>query len=271
MIPFKKFSRFVLLTLCLLLLVPMVPAAEDSSQNPQVFHNGEKDSSAQDPNLFRFPIVLARNLTVNLFTQKSIVPLLIGTFGSLAIAPADQEISKSMANHAHEFGKTGDFFGGLIPVSVVEGALLASRLTKNSHFRSFGFTMAQAYVTNDILTRSLKASINRARPDRSDSNSFPSGHTSDCFAMATVVNSYYGKKWGIPAYTFAVLVGISRIEKNKHWPSDIISGAALGYLSGMSAVIGTERELSRKGKLASLLITPSYGREGRGISVRLTY
>ena len=252
-------------------LVPSIRAAENTSNDQAVSSNEAENSSPKDPKLIRFPIVLARDLTVNLFTQKNLVPFLIGTASALTIAPADQEISKSVANHAREFGNTGAFLGGLIPESFVEGALLAGRLTKNDHFRSFSFTLAEAYVTNDILTRSLKASIHRMRPDQSDSNSFPSGHTSDCFAMATVVNNYYGKKWGIPAYTFAALVGISRIEKDKHWPSDVISGATLGYLAGRSAILGTERELSRKRKITSFLITPSYGRDWRGISVNFSY
>ena len=252
-------------------IAPSVRAAEDNPPGQTTSSDGGEDSSAKDPQLIRFPIVLAHNLTVNLFTQQSVVPFLIGTAGSLAIAPADQEISRSVGNHAREFGNAGEVLGGAIPEAVAGGALLAGRLIKDDHFRSFAFTIAEAYVTNDILTRSIKASVYRMRPDRSDSNSFPSGHASDSFAMATVVNNYYGKKWGIPLYTFAALVGMSRIEKEKHWPSDVISGATLGYLSGRAAIIGTERELSRRRKIASFVITPSYGRDWRGISIYLSY
>jgi len=264
-------QKFAFILLCFMLLLPSVRAAEVLSQDQPTSTQEEENSSARSPKLFRFPIVLARNLTLNLFTQQNLVPFVIGTVGSLAISPADQEISRSVANHAREFGKTGDVLGGRLPVSIVEGALVAGLLIKDDHFRSFGFTAAQAYVTNDILTKSIKATVGRVRPDRSDSRSFLSGHTSDCFAIATVVNDYYGKKWGIPLYTFAALVGISRIEKNKHWPSDVLSGAALGYIAGRSALIGTERELSRKRKITSFLIMPSYERDWRGISVHLTY
>jgi hypothetical protein len=250
---------YAFLLFCLIGLAPSVRAAED------------ENSFAKSPELIRFPIVLARNFTVNLCAQQNLVPLLIGAVSSLAISPADQEISRSVANHAHEFGKIGDVLGGRIPVSVVEGSLLASLFIKDDHFRSFSFTIAQAYVMNDVLTRSIKASVNRMRPDRSDSYSFLSGHTSSSFMMATVVNKYYGKKWGIPAYAFAALVGISRIEKNKHWPSDVISGAALGYISGRSAIIGTERELSRKRENTSFRIEPFYGRDSKGISVSFIY
>jgi membrane-associated phospholipid phosphatase len=75
------------------------------------------------------------------------------------------------------------------------------------------------------------------RPDGSAPNSFPSGHTSSTFALATVGTNYYGKKWWIPLHTFAGLIGVSRVEKRRHWPSDIPAGAALGYISGQTAIL----------------------------------
>ncbi|HEU4903412.1 MAG TPA: phosphatase PAP2 family protein [Flavisolibacter sp.] len=68
--------------------------------------------------------------------------------------------------------------------------------------------------------------------------SFPSGHTTVAFAAATVYALEYADKPWVPvmAYTAASLIGFSRITENKHWATDVLAGAALGYLTGKQVV-----------------------------------
>ena len=68
--------------------------------------------------------------------------------------------------------------------------------------------------------------------------SFPSGHTTVAFAAATVYALEYRDKPWVPifAYSAASLIGFSRITENKHWATDVLAGAALGYLSGKLVV-----------------------------------
>jgi hypothetical protein len=273
-----RFTALRILFLWTALVAP-AQAAEDLPQDPGAAAPGTAQDQAQPAGTpaagtlkySRFHRVLGRNLTSNLFTRKNLVPFLIGSAGALAIAPADQEISRALRDHAPEFGDAGQVIGGVITVSFVGGSVVASRFTKNDHFRSFSYTLAQAYATNIIITQGLKYATHRMRPDGSASTSFPSGHASDSFAVATVVSSYYGKKWGIPLYIIAALVGVSRIEQGRHWPSDAIAGAAIGYIAGQTAVIGTKRELAGKKTLSGLMVVPVYGRDCRGVSVRLAF
>ncbi len=63
--------------------------------------------------------------------------------------------------------------------------------------------------------------------------SFPSGHTSTAFAIATVVASEYEYvPFVVPiSYGIATMTGFSRMNDNKHWVSDVVLGAALGYFT----------------------------------------
>ncbi|WP_366017073.1 phosphatase PAP2 family protein [Lutibacter sp.] len=70
--------------------------------------------------------------------------------------------------------------------------------------------------------------MNKNRPDGSDLNSFPSGHTSVTFQSASFLQKRYGLTYGIPAYIIASFTGYSRINANKHDLWDIFAGAIIG-------------------------------------------
>ena len=91
--------------------------------------------------------------------------------------------------------------------------------------------LTQALVLTDLVVTPIKLGIRRMRPDAYDELSFPSGHTAGAFAMATVLSHNYGKKAAIPAYAFATLMGISRIDQRRHFLSDVIAGAAIGIVA----------------------------------------
>ena len=91
---------------------------------------------------------------------------------------------------------------------------------------------AEAFVINGLLTVGLKELVRRQRPDDSNHRSFPSGHTSTSFVVAASMQQIYGNKVGIPFYTMAVITGIQRIHAQKHWFTDVLSGALFGMLIG---------------------------------------
>lgn len=79
-------------------------------------------------------------------------------------------------------------------------------------------------------------------------SSFPSGHTSAAFAVATVLANRHPKhKWLY--YALAGAVGVARIRKSEHFPSDVLVGAGLGIFAGNDAVTHGPRLFSIRIKL----------------------
>ena len=95
----------------------------------------------------------------------------------------------------------------------------------------------EGYVISGILTQALKYSINRERPDGT-SRSFPSGHASSTFAVATAIAMVYHESKIIPPlmYSLATLASVARMVQDKHWASDIWIGAAMGFFFSRTIV-----------------------------------
>lgn len=83
------------------------------------------------------------------------------------------------------------------------------------------------------VTYGLKYGINKQRPDMSNDNSFPSGHTSTVFHSAGYVHRRYGFKYAIPSYALAGFTAASRIDSKKHDILDVVAGAAIGLGSNL--------------------------------------
>ncbi len=69
---------------------------------------------------------------------------------------------------------------------------------------------------------------------KSDNLSFPSGHTTTAFAIASSLSTYYkgNNEVRLVLYSLATITAWSRIHDNKHWFSDVVAGAILGYFVG---------------------------------------
>jgi membrane-associated phospholipid phosphatase len=87
-------------------------------------------------------------------------------------------------------------------------------------------------ASGQIVCGLLKAGVNRDRPEgETDSrwnSSFPSGHAAGAFSLAAIFSSRY-PHLRIPLYILATAVGISRIYCGRHYPSDVLIGAVIGY------------------------------------------
>jgi hypothetical protein len=199
----------------------------------------------QAPRFRDFGRALGYNFTKGLFSRKNLKPLLIGTAATLAFVPFDRRISDAARGDFPELGDSGKVIGSPAAfASLTGGLLVAVPMTKSVRYRSFVFSETQALALTNAQVFALKPIVRRTRPDASDNYSFPSAHAANIFALATVAGHYYGKKVGIPLYIVACLVAASRVERGSHFPSDVIFGAMLGYISVRTAIRGTEHIIS---------------------------
>ena len=96
----------------------------------------------------------------------------------------------------------------------------------------------------------VKALAHRSRPfirltqarivgNRARGRSFPSGHTSQSFFIATLmIQHFHASLWiAILLYSIALLVGITRMYVGAHYPRDVLAGAILGSAWGLLGVI----------------------------------
>lgn len=132
-----------------------------------------------------------------------------------------------------------------MPVSVV-GIWTHGYINKDDVMMRNGYKSAVSIALAVGLTSGLKIAINRTRPYTQYPNdiiqrgktegphSFPSGHTTAAFATATAVSLSY-KKWyvAVPAYTYASLVGYSRMRLGMHYGTDVLGGMLIGIGSGL--------------------------------------
>lgn len=113
---------------------------------------------------------------------------------------------------------------------------------------------AMSYGLMAAFVNSIKYTATELRPDGSTRNSWPSGHTATSFVGATILHKEYGmtrSPWfSVAGYGVATATGVMRVLNNRHWVSDVLSGAGIGIISGelayaLSDLIYKDRHLLR--------------------------
>ena len=183
---------------------------------------------------------------------------------------ADEPVQRSalrLRNNVAAVRNVGKYvtnFGGVYEAYVLGSLGAYGFIFKNEKIKTTTLLATQAYITGGAMESLLKLLSGRQRPSYYDPNaddvepkfhgpfgsrgrdingarlnsSFPSGHTTVAFAAATVFAMEYKDHPLIPiiSYSAATLIGLSRITENKHWITDVVAGAALGYLTGRQVV-----------------------------------
>jgi hypothetical protein len=181
------------------------------------------------------------------------VPLLIGSLlavsGLCGPARADSSERRVAEEISHEAGLVYLGLGMALPL-IEDGKDGASHTLRV--VESVGVSMA----FSELLKQTIKEKRPGGSPDR---RSFPSGHTTAAFAVATAQSAFHPKQapyW----YAGAALVGWSRVRLERHHWHDVAAGAAIGYFT-------TRWELSRP---RGLLLTPFIRPDSGGVGLQVT-
>jgi membrane-associated phospholipid phosphatase len=195
-------------------------------------------------------------------SRDTFVWLGVGAGLTTLVATKDAGLSGSIgSNGLRTVFKPGDAIGGApLQLGGAVAAYTLGRLRHSPRTMSFGAALLEAQAVAQAMTFSVKRSVRRTRPN-GDRFSFPSGHTSASFASATVLQRHFGWKVGAIAYGVASYVAASRVQARRHYPSDVVFGAALGVVAGRTVTIG------RGG--ARFALTPAATSSGVGISFTL--
>jgi membrane-associated phospholipid phosphatase len=142
-------------------------------------------------------------------------------------------------------------FGQSYAVGVVGGFYAVGLLTDNEKTVHVGEDLISASLVSATINQAIKISVNRYRPrdDKLSDNyqgytglnnnsSFPSGHTTEAFTLASVIaSSYEDDPWvAYGVYSVAGMVGIARMYLDAHWASDVVASAFIGTWVGKSVV-----------------------------------
>jgi len=134
---------------------------------------------------------------------------------------------------------------------------------------------AGVYLLSNLIlnlsVQTLKRVTDLPRPDGS-SRSFPSGHTAEAFASAEFLSLEYGQispLYPIFGYVGAVATGYLRMYNNKHWFSDVVTGAGIGFVSTRAAywLYPKIKESLFKTQANTVIIMPTYNQSSLGVGI----
>jgi membrane-associated phospholipid phosphatase len=181
------------------------------------------------------------------------VPVLAVAGVTAGLIYADPHIMPYFRDHQKNIDKLNDVFDPMITTGMVialPAGLLAAGYARHDNYQiSTGLMGALAYGDSVLPNLVIKAITRRERPSDVPpgepftgtffnggksplkGSSFPSGHATAAFSVATVVAyRYRNHKWvPILSYGLATAIGLSRVATMAHFPSDVFLGSAMGY------------------------------------------
>ena len=165
-----------------------------------------------------------------------------------AIDDVDEHISDWASTHHPVFGSkrrardASDYLRDTLTAAALSTAIMTPSGNETGEWmlskaRGIGVE-AFAWQGSWLVTQGLKAATDRTRPDKSDDRSFPSGHATSAFSAAALANRNLdaidmqkGWRTAFKATHIALASSVAwaRVEGQKHFPSDVLVGAALGH------------------------------------------
>ena len=228
-------------------LKPTVDTTTSAPQREATWRSLPGDFLHDQKDIWLFPVQLAKG--------RHWVPTLIIVGGTAGLIYADPHVMPYFRTHAQNWDDFNDVFDPLITTSEVialpAALMTAGYIRHDDREVSTALLAAEAYGDSVVVNLAIKAVTRRERPadvppgapftgtffnggkSPLKGSSFPSGHATAVWSVATVVAERYrhrGKPWvPVLAYSMATVISFSRITESAHFPSDVWLGASLGY------------------------------------------
>lgn len=210
--------------------------------------------------------------------------LVIGATSGLFLADADiRDIARrNQSTAGDKAAAVGNALGNPLYTLPPLGLFyLYGYVNNDPKARHTSLLAVESLALSGAFTWTIKMAAGRPRPYtgespsswngpsfKTGSTSFPSGHTTAAFSIASVIAEEYGTNPCVPpiAYGLATLTGMARIYDNKHWASDTLFGGAIGYFVGKAVT----RYHSASPSLP-LKILPTVSRQGFGLTAEYRF
>ena len=175
--------------------------------------------------------------------KKRILVLLMGILSLCQLQAQNWDINTVKTINdwgVHDLSRELSHSGILLPVGVPTAMGIYALIQKDEPLLKEAIYIGTSVIEAVGITYGLKYAFDRQRPfvkypdkvhpiDAEDSPSFPSGHTAAAFSLATSLSITYPKWYVIaPSAIWACGVGFARINQGVHYPSDVLTGAAIG-------------------------------------------
>lgn len=159
-------------------------------------------------------------------------------------------LTHALADAGNQFGE-GKYMLPALAVTYLGGELLHSAKTMDTALLS-----VKSFLLANGVSQGLKLLTQRHRPNDQlgkefwngsgfswRRQSFPSGHVTVVWSVAPVLAEQYGDTQWVPplVYSAALLTSCARLHDNKHWASDVLAGAAIGYFASRLVLKTTPR------------------------------
>jgi undecaprenyl-diphosphatase len=118
---------------------------------------------------------------------------------------------------------------------------IARTKSRRARVYLFCFGALAPLLARGVIAESIHYAVPRLRPFEAlgftplvmeYTSSFPSGHASGYFALATAV-FFWNRSWGAVFYLSAFVNAVARVFIGVHWPVDVFAGACVGIASGL--------------------------------------
>ncbi|HSL72015.1 MAG TPA: phosphatase PAP2 family protein [Longimicrobiales bacterium] len=179
------------------------------------------------------------------------IALGLGAIGALSLLDGEVRdlVERNQSSGLDRAARRVEVLGTITNYRALTALYVGGLLFENERARATATeALVSSVVAGALIAPTLQTIIGRSRPRAGEpvytfrafggGHSLPSGHTTQAFAVASVIALEFPKPWvKAVAYGTASAVGVSRMYQGGHFLSDVVAGALLGHAVAKAAVI----------------------------------